>query len=263
MDRVTRRAYIRTAGVVGVIGSAGCLTELTGDDIQDTDGDGVIDSEDYAPRDPDVQREAQVKDTTTTTTTRAGFLIDDFESGRLNVAWHQVSGTPTGLGGFAVAPSATPNGSYVLTGDNEAYEKYSAIQRDDFTITQDGITVELYVRLGRVLAGSERANRVFFMDGDTPLVVLDQKDRPGSTSAARIGNRNTPNSILDTLTAVELSDIRFNDNRIGRVRVGGNTVASDVPFLNSGSRISAIRVYQGHFAQPDDVIVDAIRVRPT
>lgn len=35
-----------------------------GDDIQDTDGDGVIDSEDYAPRDPDVQRKSDVVTTT-------------------------------------------------------------------------------------------------------------------------------------------------------------------------------------------------------
>ncbi len=29
--------------------------------IQDTDGDGVIDSEDYVPRDPEIQREEQVE----------------------------------------------------------------------------------------------------------------------------------------------------------------------------------------------------------
>lgn len=32
-------------------------TDSGGNDVQDSDGDGVIDSEDYAPRDPDVQQE--------------------------------------------------------------------------------------------------------------------------------------------------------------------------------------------------------------
>ncbi|GGM50205.1 hypothetical protein [Haloarcula argentinensis] len=36
----------------------------TEDALQDTDGDGVIDSEDYAPRDPDVQRKSDVITTT-------------------------------------------------------------------------------------------------------------------------------------------------------------------------------------------------------
>jgi PGF-CTERM protein len=34
----------------------------TGDGIQDSDGDGMIDSKDYAPRDPDVQEESDVRD---------------------------------------------------------------------------------------------------------------------------------------------------------------------------------------------------------
>jgi hypothetical protein len=46
-------------------GLAGCSGALGGDneedDIRDTDNDGVIDSEDYAPRDPEIQREEQVK----------------------------------------------------------------------------------------------------------------------------------------------------------------------------------------------------------
>jgi len=40
---------------------AGCVDVLGGsEDIQDTDGDGVIDSEDYAPRDPDVQQRSDL-----------------------------------------------------------------------------------------------------------------------------------------------------------------------------------------------------------
>jgi hypothetical protein len=43
--------------------TAGCTDVLgnSGNDIQDSDGDGVIDSEDYAPRDPDVQEKSDVQ----------------------------------------------------------------------------------------------------------------------------------------------------------------------------------------------------------
>lgn len=66
MDDTRRRRVLQLGGATLLSGLAGCSSILgsVGDDesgIQDTDGDGVIDSEDYAPRDPEVQREEQVK----------------------------------------------------------------------------------------------------------------------------------------------------------------------------------------------------------
>jgi hypothetical protein len=72
----TRRQLLETLGFASLLGSSGCLRLISGNEnqtstgtvlsgIQDSDGDGVIDSEDYAPRDPDVQREEQVKDDVT------------------------------------------------------------------------------------------------------------------------------------------------------------------------------------------------------
>jgi hypothetical protein len=53
---------------VSIIGLAGC-SQITGEDeIKDTDGDGVIDSEDYAPRDASVQRAEQVQEAGSTAT---------------------------------------------------------------------------------------------------------------------------------------------------------------------------------------------------
>lgn len=68
MGDIPRRPFL--GGMVGVtIGLSGCMTDDSSN-IQDTDGDGVIDSEDYAPKDPEVQRKADVAQTTATPTTR-------------------------------------------------------------------------------------------------------------------------------------------------------------------------------------------------
>lgn len=61
----TRRQVLRASGVLGAAGIAGCtgLTDAAGDDdIADTDGDGVINTEDYAPWDEDVQEKSQLVD---------------------------------------------------------------------------------------------------------------------------------------------------------------------------------------------------------
>lgn len=96
MDRSTRRRILRVCGVSVAGGLAGCSGVLGGDDeeddIKDTDNDGVIDSEDYAPRDPDVQRKEQVEEvgsggtsteepTETPTENNPGLVVvDEFET---------------------------------------------------------------------------------------------------------------------------------------------------------------------------------------
>lgn len=59
MDRRTILRKGAGLGVVATLSGCGGLVD-GGDDVQDTDGDGVIDSQDYAPRDPDVQEESDV-----------------------------------------------------------------------------------------------------------------------------------------------------------------------------------------------------------
>lgn len=63
MKDQTRRRFLRTGSVVGIAGLTGCSQITGGDDIKDTDGDGVIDSEDYAPRDASVQDAEDVEET--------------------------------------------------------------------------------------------------------------------------------------------------------------------------------------------------------
>jgi hypothetical protein len=58
----TRRRFLRTGGLVSIAGLTGCSQIAGGSDIKDTDGDGVIDSEDYAPRDASGQDAEDVGD---------------------------------------------------------------------------------------------------------------------------------------------------------------------------------------------------------
>lgn len=65
MEDTTRRQFLRSGGVVSLIGVTGCsqISQIQGgSDIKDTDGDGVIDSEDYAPRDASVQDSEDVEE---------------------------------------------------------------------------------------------------------------------------------------------------------------------------------------------------------
>jgi hypothetical protein len=78
-DRCDRRALLRAGIGVGVAGLSGCLRLSGGNPTvtetqtapgtttettpRDSDGDGVPDDEDYAPRDPDVQEESDLEET--------------------------------------------------------------------------------------------------------------------------------------------------------------------------------------------------------
>ncbi|WP_191967134.1 MULTISPECIES: hypothetical protein [Haloferax] len=58
----TRRRFLQGSGLV-LASLAGC----TGSEVKDTDGDGVVDSKDYAPRDPDVRFKSDVQGTAAVT----------------------------------------------------------------------------------------------------------------------------------------------------------------------------------------------------
>jgi len=64
---MNRRKFLTSCGVSSAIALAGCSSDERdvstndgGNDIQDSDGDGVIDSEDYAPQDPEVQEKKDI-----------------------------------------------------------------------------------------------------------------------------------------------------------------------------------------------------------
>ena len=52
-----RRMFLTIGGSAGIASLAGCSDE---NGVKDSDGDGLIDSQDYAPKDPDVQQKADL-----------------------------------------------------------------------------------------------------------------------------------------------------------------------------------------------------------
>lgn len=63
---IKRREFVGSASLLGATLLSGCSGIVDSeDDIQDSDDDGVIDSEDYAPKDPNVQEKSDLKDTST------------------------------------------------------------------------------------------------------------------------------------------------------------------------------------------------------
>jgi hypothetical protein len=69
---INRRELLVKSAICGTaIAIAGCSSDdggSDGGDIQDSDGDGVIDSEDYAPNDPEVQEKSDVQSNDSTET---------------------------------------------------------------------------------------------------------------------------------------------------------------------------------------------------
>lgn len=61
-----RRDFLAAGGTLSIASLAGCSDDSG---VQDSDGDGVIDSQDYAPKDPDVQEKADLQATVGKTAT--------------------------------------------------------------------------------------------------------------------------------------------------------------------------------------------------
>ncbi|WP_276248506.1 hypothetical protein [Haladaptatus sp. YSMS36] len=68
-----RRAFLASSALISA-SLAGC-SALVDSDVQDSDGDGVVDDRDYAPRDPNVQRREDVQRTAAPATTQPASTV--------------------------------------------------------------------------------------------------------------------------------------------------------------------------------------------
>lgn len=102
------REIILSSVVLGSSALAGCVS---GDDsIQDSDGDGVIDSKDYAPNDQEVQRKVDVvgTDTPKKTDASAGAQVNEETQTVTPTPSPTASATPSPTASATPSPSPTP-----------------------------------------------------------------------------------------------------------------------------------------------------------
>ncbi|WP_209452128.1 hypothetical protein [Halosimplex halophilum] len=76
-----RRQFIGSATLLGATVLSGCSDLGDSENgVQDSDGDGVIDSEDYAPNDPDVQEKSDLQSTSTPSASDGVGTLDEIGS---------------------------------------------------------------------------------------------------------------------------------------------------------------------------------------
>ncbi|WP_439028546.1 hypothetical protein [Haloarchaeobius sp. DT45] len=98
----TRRHLLAGGAALATVGLAGC----TGDDISDSDGDGMIDEKDYAPDDPDVQQKSDLSTAALApTATRTNRQTTDAQTVRPT---ETSTATPTSTRTATPTPTATP-----------------------------------------------------------------------------------------------------------------------------------------------------------
>jgi len=246
----TRRQFLRTGGVVGMVGLTGCSQITGGNDIKDTDDDGVIDSEDYAPRDPDVQDAEDVEESnpieqdegnqeqTSDDPEQTSMTVDGFEDGNIDEYTGEISG-------FEVQQSVVANGVNALKGDGDN----TSIFRD-VSLSQPS-RVQGYGRVERG-GGNENAHISYFNGGSSGSKILEinffmnrGSDGYGDTSGEPklVVNRTDVCDIsYSTWYLVELEDINWGEERVGEVKVDGDVKAEDIDFHNSGSTIDTLRL---------------------
>lgn len=275
-----RRRFLRATAAIGLGGLSGCL-RLSGSGGEpsgstggpsDSDGDGVIDSEDYAPRDPAVQERADLdetagpetdasaetetdaerdRETSTTEGTSSDPLVEGFESGSLD-EWRDVVTAAT-----TTAKARTGDRSLVITDQNDDFGSNdigNVITRSFEPISPSRLRASLSIDGGRY----NTAKVVWLDDSGTAVHALAIRNYDDQLEY------NRPTSLVSTEPstwyATELVDVDWERDRIGAIRVNGEVRDTAVPFLNAARDVSEVRVFVhdggtgsvGHF---DDITV--------
>lgn len=281
MNNSTRRQLLRFCGVTGMVGFTGCLGGIkTGSDsvtetpgIEDTDGDGVIDSEDYAPRDPEVQREEQLKQdrstptetSTDTPTERQSPVIfeDRFETGSLE-AWEDIllndprnqnrsnwRVTSNSITGSYSAYSETNGDKNLLISKNPIIESDDPFQitfqwrtsssdsRGIFLLITDGNIIDD----GKNISSSISVQLRFQADGSSFIRV--NGDRQDDISVAKVGKNHRTKLVIDQRTVT----VEFADSS-----------ASVSKPLMSGEKHLGFNS-SGYYGSPSDIWIDNIKIR--
>ena len=290
MDDSTRRQFLRMTGMAGTIGVTGCLrgssgegtptpesataTPTSGSNIKDTDGDGVIDSEDYAPRDASVQRAEQVQE------------VDSTGTGEQNPTEEQPPGETETV---TNRPDSVTTGIYDDFEDGElsnpSWRARGDDSRNDFGIADTGHNSQqsLYLdhngsinnfwvesSLGQVVSpsvfsfwmrptGRDQYSKDMFRirNGETDVIWFTnhrQNDGvyfrfgPGNDEEDRERVRDGAITMdVDGFIEVKMEGINWAAGTIGEVYIDDERVTTNAPFLNRMSGFNAVAPYSVGF----------------
>lgn len=273
----TRRRFLRTGGVVGIAGLTGCSQITGGNDIKDTDGDGVIDSEDYAPRDPDVQdaediegsNSAEEDDETedeSSNEKQSNTLNESFENyptGTLPTNWSITQGNQAGtevVSESSVQPNAVAGNQMLAVSWNDDRGKDNTVSGwptdSQGSHKPSEISFSLYDKVERTSnawhfeASSSADGRVLYIIGGNE----ERRFRFGTGDQEWFTVRDTYWS--QGWHKVEFLNIDW-QNKTTNIAIDGVTVQDNVSFV--GPSISTVEFRARGFNQ-QDLLIDDIEI---
>lgn len=258
MERYKRRRFIKSSGSILTAGLAGCTSSITGDDdVKDTDGDGVIDSEDYAPRDPEVQEKEDLLDENEDdeegdcpdqTKQPGSTLTEGFEDGTASDWKPAIELTST----FEASQERAFSGSWAArfseggASDSPEWERVGDVVKPDRVETAHALeNGEIYADSFTEWRNDETTVlRVNYNWSNNFLAVNGSGANPSDIEdGAVVADLPWPSS--DDFFHVVLDEIDWDNNVVGEVRVNGTGQAANVPFFNEADGIDRTTVFIG------------------
>lgn len=250
--------YIGTGAIGGIVGYYVAAKELLG--IQSETETPPSEIETPPPEDGDTSTDSEPETV----------VIDNFEGESLDEAWEdQVppgggrdagrSGMDGGRSAFNIQSETAPEGESAVEGTRDMYnDGTSTIRRSDFSINQEGSSLQLYAKTGPLQNSGERANKIRLEpeDDGQRVIVIDQKNRPDPTG--RVISEK-----LSSIQNIELNNISFQNQSVGEVIIDGEVVENNLQFISDEdiTSIESISINQGHFDQSANIVVDYISYR--
>lgn len=216
-----RRRFLGAAATtVPLLG--GCVQSDDKQDIQDSDGDGVIDSEDYAPQDPDVQEKSDlVTDTVrmTATDTPTDAPTDTPTRTPTDTPTRTPTGTPTrtateasDVNSIRVTDSYWQDGTRIQAYSSQSVEMvvHPDIPQTDFDETEVLVLAYEYPRADFIAQATSDAFRR--SDGKQTITVdVDMTSAPTGTRLQYIANLVPADKSTSELTSDDLATIMETD----------------------------------------------------
>lgn len=196
---MNRRRFLGTLAA-GSAALGGCTGAESAEDVRDTDGDGVVDEEDYAPTDPSVQRKSDLVNSATPTPTRTEGTAED-------------GPTPT----TAATPTTTPADAIVVDDEYWAEQSHIAsyggdevravVRPDHLGVDYDRMRVALVVaEYPRVRTLSTVYSDAF--EGEGPHDVVVPLDLGGAPEGTRLNVIASVVPAGSTLVGSDAADVR-------------------------------------------------------